>query len=187
MNIRRALGILAIVALGATGAACSSKSDESKKKATTTTAANDAEATTTTVSDEDFASAMKQIRSGIEGAGGDECKLVEAVSANPPSPANAAQNKEFVDTYAALLNSISQMLGPDTDNGKALSDAATKFQTIGKDKNYEPGLLQTEEISTLMGSSEVSAALMEFSTKSQKCMSTDSGDGATTETTAPEG
>ncbi|MCB1256158.1 MAG: hypothetical protein KDB26_03585 [Microthrixaceae bacterium] len=193
MNIRRALGILAIVALGATGAACSSKSDESKKKDTTTTAANSGsgdageDETTTTVTDDEFASAMQEIRSGIKAAGSDECKLVEAVSSNPPTPANPAQTKEFVLTYVALLNAIGDQLGADTENGKAVKEAATQFQKAGEDNDYADGLLESEEISKLMTGEKVNAAMMAFSTSSQKCMTTDSGDGADTETTIPEG
>lgn len=192
MNLRRALSILAIAAIATSGAACSSKKDEAKKGGSTTTEVakngkDDSSIPSSTVDDGEFKTQMEKIRSGIESAGSDECKLLEAVSTNPPQPANPTQTKEFVQTYVALLNAIGDKLGADTDNGKATKEAAQQFQKIAEDKKYDTGLLETEEISKLMTSEKVSAALLEFSSVSQKCMGQQPGAEAPagSETTAP--
>lgn len=195
MNIRRFLSTVAVLALVTTGVACSSKKEESKKddnkkseqadgKKNDTTNSTD-EAPTSTVTNEQFTKEMKNLRSAIEGAGTDECKLVEALAVNPPMPANSDQVKEMIGAYVHMLNAVANIVGADTDNGKIIKESAAQMEKIAKDNGYKADLFESEEMAKILSDEKMSNAMMEFSSRASKCVGSTTGGGDTPASSEP--
>lgn len=183
MNIRRTLSILTIAALASTGVACSNKQeskDANGKGNGKTEQAKDSKSedsksgeknteTTTTLGDADFAKAINQIKADVKASGTDECALLNAIKQGPPMPGNTDQTKQFIEVYVQLLNAISGVIGPETENGKILNETATKLGKAAAEKAYSVDLLDDKSIAAIMSSEELNKALSDFSQRTIKC------------------
>ena len=192
-RMRYTLGAVTIAAMMVGGAACSGdKKDDAKKSDKTEQSGNSkdssesTEASTppSTVSDDEFNSAFGDIRKSIEAAGTDPCKLIEAFRTTPPTPANETQVKEVLDTYETLLGQMAQVIGEDTDGGKALKAASGQMRDAAETAGFKPEFLQGEEFGKVMSSEAVSNALAAFQTKAASCITASTEAGAGTDTDA---
>lgn len=185
MKLRHLVAALIVGAFVMTSAACSSddskdngdkKSQESDKSDSGSDDSNDAEdATPTTVTDEEFTKQIGQLSSNIESAGKDVCKLVTAVQAEPPEPANPAQTKQFVDVWAQLLKAIGSTIGGDDE--ATLANIADKLVKVAADKGYPPNIFEDPDAAGVLSDEALRVPLDNFSNQAMACMGgTDAGD-----------
>lgn len=125
--------------------------------------------TTATVGDDEFSAQMATIRADIEDAGDNLCSLSKALGTMPSDPANAGQMRLFADTYTLMLNNIARVLGPDTDHGNVVADAAGKFAARAAERDYNPDLIDDSEMFEIMNNEQVSLALVEFGQRAASC------------------
>lgn len=172
------MAVLALVA-GACGGDDDEKADE------TTTTAEPTE-TTTTLSDEAFSSQISEYEASVEAAGTDLCALAASQSSSPPTPANPAQMKEFVELYAMLLRSFAASIPEDPTTVKALNDTAEALQKEAEAAGYPPEFLMDPEAAPKsLTTEEFQAANTALTAKAQPCATTTTiaGEGETTTTT----
>ncbi len=184
MKTKRSICLAVVVATfallaGACGSDGDSGAKKSDKSTTSTTEAkkdggeSETEATTTTVSDEDFTAQIEQVNSAISEAGTEPCKLMNALSSAPPTPANSDQSKKLAETYSTLLRAVANAL-PESSaaNVKALNDAAGTVKSIAESQKFAPELFQSTEFGSVMSSQEVTSALSEFTGMTTGCSPT---------------
>lgn len=114
------------------------------------------------VSDEEFAEQMGGLHSMIENAGDDLCALSEALGSVPPDPTNAEQTKQYSDTYVLMLHNIAKILGPETEHGAPVEDAANKFAARTAELEYSPTFISDQVLQEIMNAQPVSLGLVEF-------------------------
>ncbi|MEI2638294.1 MAG: hypothetical protein V9F03_04770 [Microthrixaceae bacterium] len=65
----------------------------------------------------------------------------------------------MLDTYETLLGQMAQVIGEDTDGGKALKAASGQMRDAAEAAGFKPEFLQGEEFGKVMSSEAVSNAL----------------------------
>lgn len=121
------------------------------------------------VSDEEFDEQMSTLRSQIESAGDDVCALSAALGILPPDPTNAEQTKQYADAYVLMLHNIAKILGPETERGAPIEDAANKFAARVAELEYSPIFVEDGVLSEIMNNEAVSLGLVEFGQRAAEC------------------
>lgn len=130
--------------------ACSSddKADDTKK--TTTTEKNgkssDSE-TTTTMSDADFSAGIKKIQTGLDDAGDDPCKVIQAfqsVGSAMGAPSNTAQRRQVTELAVVFYKKVADVAPKDlSSEADTLRKTAGKIEQEGKDANWSEEFMKS--------------------------------------------
>lgn len=162
---------LVVVALGLFGVGCGNDGDDTASGSTSDVASTQTsdDPSTEPVSDEDFATQMGTLRSSIESAGDDVCALSKALGSLPPDPTDADQAKQYTDTYVLMLHNIAAVLGPDTEFGAPVEDAANKFAARAEELDYSPTFIEDDKLFDIMNAQPVSMGLVQFGQLAATC------------------
>lgn len=163
---------LVVIAVGLFGVGCGNDGDDTASSGSTSSSApsqTSDDPSTEPVSDEDFATQMGALRSSIESAGDDVCALSKALGSLPPDPTDADQAKQYTDTYVLMLHNIAAVLGPDTEFGAPVEDAANKFAARAEELDYSPTFIEDDKLFDIMNAQPVSMGLVQFGQLAATC------------------
>lgn len=174
--------LVVVAALSLFGSACSSDDGGSASSSTVdgSVAPDEAGGSETTgdpagdpsvepVSDEEFDEQMGSLHANIASAGDDVCALSKALGSLPPDPVNAEQTKQYVDTYVLMLRNIADILGPETEFGAPVADAADKFEARAQELEYSPEFIEDDKLFEIMNARPVSLGLVRFGELAVDC------------------
>lgn len=172
---RRILPIaLVVVALGLFGVGCGDDGNSDGTAASGSApgagrAGVPQDPSTESVSDEDFDAQMGALHADIESAGDDVCALSKALGSLPPDPANAEQAEQYAQTYVLMLHNIAKVLGPETEAGAPVEDAANKFAARAEELGYSPSFIEDDALFDIMNAEPVSLGLVQFGQLAASC------------------
>ena len=178
MHLRRVLAASAIAVLPVLLIACSDDSSSAKSKATTTTKTGatipgSAGVTSTTAAPKPFGQGVAAVSTGIDGAGGDVCKLATQLNdidgiSNPSTPAEA---KQAMGLLAKLFGAIADAAPADlSKEANTIKATMAKADQQAAAAGYDPKVFTSSDgLSALQDPGFAQAMSTFMDSVSKKC------------------